>query len=146
MKPDKSGAFNDGYKLKPILPWRLVGLLVICLLALAAKLADAATPTCRVDAACISWMAVTTNTDGTPVAGPVTYRVTRIGGSFNITSSTSFIATPKAKGQQCFVVTAIDVNGAESAPTPQVCKVLKLAAPSNGRIEAPSNGAITPKP
>jgi hypothetical protein len=110
------------------------------LLTFAASLVAA----CPADRACLSWTAPTRNVDNSPIRLPITYRVYRIGSPIVLVGTTqaqSFVVTQQPSGQQCFVVTANTIGG-ESEFSNQACKFLRPSAPTDGAIEALSNGAI----
>lgn len=101
---------------------------------------------------CIEWRASTGWSDGTPfAAGTVplykVYRRAKDGGPVTMVLSTTALEatlTNEPRGSQCYVVTAT-VDGKESLYSNEGCKLVRIAAPTDGSIEAPSEGAIEPK-
>lgn len=91
--------------------------------------------------ATLTWSPPTENTDGSALAGPLSFRVYLDGKSQWTTTATKFIVGGLPAGLHCFYVTAT-ASGVESSPSGTGCIAFKVAAPSNGKIEAPSNGTI----
>ena len=106
---------------------------------------------CPSNDVCFTIGAVTTYVGGTPIPATkvVSYRIYRetSPGTF-VSALTTLSLTPvlvnEPRGLQCYVATAI-VDNVESARTSKVCKTVRLPAPTDGKIEAPSDGAIEPR-
>lgn len=97
---------------------------------------------------CLSWAASTKYEDGTSIAASkvVTYKAYRENPR-TLIASTQSLATRvggQPRGVQSYVVTAT-VDGAESKDGARVSKTIRFAGPSNGSIEAPSDGGIESK-
>lgn len=78
----------------------------------------------------LSWAAPTRRADGTPLSRIAGYRVMYGSASGNYTQSvtvsgTSATITNLAPGRYFFVIRAVDTNGKESAPTPEVSKTIQ---------------------
>jgi hypothetical protein len=92
--------------------------------------------------ATLSFTAPTTNVDGTPIAGPLTYNLyqgTTSGGetqaATKLTGSPIAITTGlKVATTYYFEVTAVDANGNESSRSNEVCKTFPAAAPNTVTI------------
>lgn len=83
---------------------------------------------------CLEWTAPSTFVAGNPILDPITYKLYRNGllvGSLALTTTT---ITNEQTGRQCYRVTAV-VNGVESTQSNELCKTVKLEAPTNGAIE-----------
>lgn len=100
--------------------------------------------------ALVSWDAPTKNTDGSALTNLATYRVsygkTR-GGPYTqqITvpaTQTSVRITPPSGGTWYFVVKALNSSGVESASSNEGSKLIRPAAPTDGSIQAPTDGSI----
>lgn len=110
----------------------------------AVSVALAATPTCAqgtpgvAPAATLTFTPPTLNTDGTPVATPLTYNLYMSTASGAETKVASALAgSPinvstglKANTTFFFQITAVDKNGVESAPSNEVCKAFPASTPS----------------
>lgn len=94
--------------------------------------------------ACLSWSAPTQYTDGTPVTKPVSYRVYRDGVLAATTTQLFHEFKNEASGQRCYYVTAV-VESVESLPSGTGCKLVRPAAPTDGGIEAPTDGSFEPE-
>lgn len=86
--------------------------------------------------ACLQWTAPTQFTDGTaiPAGTPITYRVYRDGVVALTTTQLYAELKFEKPGNRCYAVSAV-VNNAESALSAPGCKLIKLAAPTNGSFE-----------
>lgn len=124
--------------MKPLIP-----LLLAVLPVFAGAACPASVPSDRV---CIAWTPPTTNNDNTPVSAPLKFRIYRKVGTTYVsvveTTGVDITIPGMPKGNQCFVVTALDALARESAISNSVCKLLRVAAPTDGSIEAPSDGSI----
>ena len=116
-----------------------IALILASLLALAASAATMhiksttpITPT-----AVLSWTAPTLRTDGTPITGSLNYNIYQgpSGAEVKVpalttAATTETVSLPNASGTTvCFVATAVETGGLESAPTNEVCKTFPAAAP-----------------
>lgn len=114
--------------------------------------AHAGTLTCNGTEACVEWRAPTTWTDDTPAqphpittsiiynvwghpVGPTTWTL------LGQTTATEIKITKLAPGDWTFVVTAV-VLGVESLISNSSVKKIRIAGPTDGKIESPSDGAI----
>lgn len=91
---------------------KLVVIILLCFLAVSAK----AVP---LD---LTWDAVTQNTDGSPVAGPVQYKIYKkpqLGEWAAVWTTKNVVWTwlVPSLGRYTFRVTAVDANGTESEPS-----------------------------
>lgn len=93
--------------------------------------------------ACLSWTAPTQNTDGSPITGLLAYRVYRDGVYMTTTTALFLDMKMQPPGNRCYFVTAV-VGSMESAPSATNCKLIRLPAPTNGSIEAPTEGSFEP--
>lgn len=126
---------------------RISLLLLLC--AVSAR-AIAQTP-CAANIACVSWIASAGYTNNTPYpAGTVVQYVVKLVSStgtvirdLGSTTSLSYTAKGLPKGSRCFAVVA-RVQGIDSTLSNVTCKVIRFPAPSDGKIEAPTDGAIEP--
>lgn len=95
---------------------------------------------------CVSWDEVTQNTDNTPARIPLKYRVYRLlGESMTRLAETTLLTTvlvDEPLGLQCYVVTAVDSLGLESAPSDPACKTVRSEGPTDGRFEGPTDGSF----
>lgn len=112
--------------------WWLLFLAIVCSSAHAA---------CPGSSACLYWQASTQWTDGTPITTEVTYTVFRGSIAVGTTKLLALILGPEPTGNQCYTVTAT-AEGKTSVPSNQACKLIRPAAPTEGAIEAPSDGGI----
>jgi hypothetical protein len=103
---------------------------------------------------CVEWRAPTTNDNGTPLSAaqkPLRFRLWRRlpNGDFfptEIGTQNLFLrVTREPLGEQCYAVSAIDKQDRESGVSCYVCKTLRFPGPTNGSIEAPSDGSIEDK-
>jgi hypothetical protein len=93
-------------------------------------------------AATLSWTAPTTNTDGSPIATPLTYTLyqgTTSGGEVSvatgITATTDTINTGLAdSATYYFEVVVVDAHGNQSAKSNEVCKVFPAGVPNSVTI------------
>lgn len=89
--------------------------------------------------ATLNWTAPTTNTDGSPINGAITYRVYgALQGQTKAligTGTSPYVHTQVPTGTFCYAVTAV-VTGAESAQTPEVCRVIPAPTPNPPTITA----------
>jgi len=89
--------------------------------------------------ATLNWTAPTTNTDGSPITGALTYRVYgALQGSTKAligTGISPYVHTQVPTGTFCYAVTAV-VAGIESAQTPEVCRVIPAPTPNPPTITA----------
>ncbi len=115
---------------------------------LAAPFAHAACPSTD---ACIAWKVSPGYTDGSkyPAGTSLQYRVYRVkdattGTLLATVTSLSFTAKNEPRGVQCYVLTTV-ANGEEGPSSPKSCKTIRFSGPTQGAIEAPTNGAIEPK-
>lgn len=83
--------------------------------------------------ALLAWTAPTQFTDGAPITQSVTYRIYRDGVQIAVATQTQILLTNQPLGKRCYRVTAV-VDADESVPTPEGCKIMKLAGPT-GRFE-----------
>lgn len=114
------------------------------------------THTCKGTEMCFAWTKVDTYADKTPIpAGKVVrYSVFSVGDAVQRAQTTELDVkiTGLAPGNRCLVVIAqvlgdgpshaADDPGPQSDPTPNRCKMIKLPAPTDGKIESPTDGAI----
>lgn len=121
---------------------------LVALVALVISPAILAAPTCVVGAAgqapvvTLTFTAPTLNTDGTPVATPLTYNLymstssgTEVKTATGLTGSpVSVTANLKPATTYFFTLTAVDKNGVESAQTNEVCKSFPASVPSTFTI------------
>jgi hypothetical protein len=115
----------------------------LLLLAFVCSIGQAACPS---SSACLSWRASTRWLDINGVdAGPITSEVTYIlyRGDFAIGSTKllAIIFGPEPVGNQCYRVIAM-AEGKTSSFSTQTCKLIRPAAPTEGAIEAPTDGSI----
>lgn len=104
---------------------------------------------CPSSQACLTWSAPTQFTDSTsiPSSATITYRIYRRTGTGPLVALQPDISTRAAtlanqpRGSNSYYVTAI-VGGAESAPSNVVVKTIRFGGPTEGAIEAPTDGAI----
>ena len=92
------------------------------------------TPTAARDEARLTWIAPTTNTDGTPISGPISYRVYRAtgAGTFAVQCQTAVVSASllaQPVGVQNYRVTAT-VAGIESAPSNVASKTIVAPTPN----------------
>jgi hypothetical protein len=94
------------------------------------------TPTAARDEARLQWTAPTTNTDGSAIGAPITYRVYRSSGanstSFSLRCESTAVTVSmltQPVGVQNYRVTAV-VGGNESAPSNVASKTVAAATPS----------------
>lgn len=105
--------------------------------------------------ALLAWSAVTTNTDGTPVTQTITYRIYAghsgiLKNNIAETTDTSILLLDEPLGERCYQVTAYVKDTSlpdhglslESELSEERCKVMRPPAPTEGAIEAPSDGGI----
>ena len=85
--------------------------------------------------AALSWTAPTTNTDGTPITGTLTYNIYQgpTGALVKVQSGVTGLAATITTGltggsTQCFAVTAV-VSGQESAQSNSACAAIPLSVP-----------------
>jgi len=123
------------------------------ILGLAALLYAVVTPaqtlTCKSHEVCLSWTAPTHNVDSTVIATdqkPVKYRVYRkVTDGFTRLAETAGLElklVTEPRGEQCYAVTAVDAKNAESDYSGVACTTVRFPGPTDGTIEAPSDGAI----
>ena len=114
------------------------------------SVASAAPPVCTIGAkgatptATLSWTPPTTNTDGTPVKGPLTFNIyqsTTSGGEGTtpavkgLIGSSASVTTGLQPGTTYYwTATAVDANGVESAQTNEVCKTFPASVPNTFTI------------
>ncbi len=93
--------------------------------------------------ATLVWTNPTQWSDGQALAAPVTINVYRDGELVRqiAAPATSLTLTAEPYGQRCYALTAT-VDGIESALSNSACKTVKLPAPTDGRIAAPTGGSI----
>lgn len=110
---------------------------------------------CPRTSACISYPAVTKWTTGETVAADVvvSYEIYRQGtaGPRITTKALSVELQRQPAGRQCYYMVAIfskdgvDYVSSPSAITDKTCKLIRSAAPTDGAIERPTDGALEPK-
>lgn len=92
---------------------------------------------------CLRWSAPTQYTNGSPITTPLTYRIYVDGVAVAETSALYYRVTNLRSGTRSFNVTAL-TNGQESAPSGTGYKTIRPAAPTDGTIEAPTDGSFEP--
>lgn len=97
----------------------------------------------------LSWLAPTTNVDGTPITNPITYNVYQ--GAMNavskvqsnVTGNTAVISTGLTPGTtQCFAVSATEL-GLEGSESAETCKVIPTPTPTAETPSPPSRITLT---
>lgn len=96
--------------------------------------------------ALLSWGAVTTFTDGSTISAPVTYRVyAGLQGApmalITELPALTLLLQNQPLGVMCYRVTAV-ANAVESDSSTTLCKTMRPPAPTEGAVEAPTDGAI----
>lgn len=129
----------------------------VVFLIILAGTARPAAAVCNGTEMCVSWGRPATYSNGSPLAATkvVRYTVFGVGGDssqFAQTTAVSVKLIGFPPGNQCVVVVAqvlgdgpthaADDPGPQSDPGNQACKMIKLPAPTDGKIESPTDGAI----
>jgi len=106
----------------------------------------------------LSWLAPTSNVDGSAIAGAIDYEVFRgfvdstgkvliVGDTTKPlvkvaeTKETTVKITKQPSGVRCYAVRAV-VGVFASTLSNAVCKTMKIPGPTNGKIEGPTDGGI----
>ena len=125
-----------------------MGRLSRALLLGASILASADALACEGRTVCVSWEAVTKNTDGSAAATPMKYRVWRVTGATKVflveTAALNATLQNEPLGDQCWAATAVDSLGRESALSNKACKTVRNPGPTNGAFEGPKDGSFEP--
>lgn len=129
---------------------------VLFLIVMTAARAQVFTHTCNGTELCVAWKQITTYNNGAsiPPNKVVVYSVFSVGDSIQRAQTTTLDVkiTGLKPGNRCVVVLAQvmgdglmgtpDDPGPQSDPSSSKCKMIKLPAPSDGRIESPTDGGI----
>lgn len=116
-----------------------------------AFIAKVAQPSSGPRAALLVWQAPTKFVNETDIPGspPIQYRVyrgiseTACGAQLQYTEALTMLLDNQPLGKQCYCVSAVWVPTAEeSEKTGPSCKTMRIAAPTEGAIEKPSDGSI----
>lgn len=114
---------------------------LVALLSVSTHVAPAAAP---VGSTALSWTPPTQFTDNTliPVGTTITYRVYRDGVFVTQTTNRTQQLVTEPTGPRCYHVTANIVGYGESTASVQACKTVRIPGPTEGSIEAPTDGGI----
>jgi hypothetical protein len=145
----------DGYFIMPV----RIAVIAALALVLFSVVTHAEEMTCTSSQVCLSWQPPLynepTEEDGpTAIYGsligddqkPLKYNVYRKGtfGPIAETQGHAIKFVNEPRGEQCYAVQTVDVKGAMSVLTEYVCKTVRFPGPSDGAIDAPTDGGIEP--
>lgn len=105
------------------------------------------------DRACIKWTPPTLNTDGSSLTNLAGFRIyygqspTALTLTMQINSPTqnTQVIVPPSRGTWYFAIAAFATTGAESARSNVASKIIRFPGPTDGAIEAPTDGSIEPR-
>lgn len=108
----------------------------------------ASPPPCASSEVCLTWVASDKYEDGTliPAGKTITYKAYRDTPRTVIATTTALAARVpnQPRGVQYYFVTAT-VDGSESKDSGRMPKTIRFSGPTQGAIEAPTDGAVEPK-